>query len=362
MAYDSDRGLDQAQMGLAAAGMIPGPAGIAADLTDAGISLSRGELLMAMLAGGGRHLPKLSKSVRAFRAHLKKPGALTSMRRAQKASRGESSDDLMRALTETSPEEALAAYGDLRHLDDPDLLDVDELYRLRDADEADGLRALLEADLAAGIGRTGSESASVRAQREILEAEANESLRAAGRRRIGARGEVQSEYAGFRHGDDPDLLDVDELRHLRDVDDMVEGARVAREAEAPIWAGGEAREAGRQIERGSDWLRGAGKIYVDELREAFERLSMTWPQNAALTRNVERVLKNDEAIEAFGFLRSQGDEFESAVSKAAKSIKRANVGEAPPLDEIISAEARALAKGDDVGDDLLRQMTDEGIG
>ena len=67
--------LDKIQMGLAASGMVPGPTGIASDLADAGISLGRGDLLGALLAGGAaipgigmafgargaRHLGKLGR-------------------------------------------------------------------------------------------------------------------------------------------------------------------------------------------------------------------------------------------------------------------------------------------------------------
>ena len=71
--YLSDENLDKVQMGLAASGMVPGPTGIASDVADAGISIGRGDLLGALLAGGaaipgigmafgargGRHLGKL---------------------------------------------------------------------------------------------------------------------------------------------------------------------------------------------------------------------------------------------------------------------------------------------------------------
>mgnify|MGYP003117961884 CR=1 FL=1 len=48
--YDQQQ-LDELQLGLAGAGFIPGPLGITADLADAGVSLYRGDLLGAGLAG-----------------------------------------------------------------------------------------------------------------------------------------------------------------------------------------------------------------------------------------------------------------------------------------------------------------------
>jgi len=51
MAYYNQQQLDELQLSLAGAGFIPGPVGIAADLADAGVSLYRGDLLGAGLAG-----------------------------------------------------------------------------------------------------------------------------------------------------------------------------------------------------------------------------------------------------------------------------------------------------------------------
>lgn len=73
MAYDQQ--LNELQMGLAGAGFIPGPVGLSADLADAGISLYRGDLLGAGLAGlaaipglgmafAGRHALKAGRPLR----------------------------------------------------------------------------------------------------------------------------------------------------------------------------------------------------------------------------------------------------------------------------------------------------------
>jgi len=110
--YLSDENLDKAQMGLAASGMVPGPTGIASDVADAGISLGRGDLLGALLAGGaaipgigmafgargGRHLGKLGKSGRsAAEVH-----DMTKARRARGSQR-EARETEARLLAEQEP-------------------------------------------------------------------------------------------------------------------------------------------------------------------------------------------------------------------------------------------------------------------
>ncbi len=121
--YLSDENLDKVQMGLAASGMVPGPTGIASDVADAGISIGRGDLLGALLAGGaaipglgmafgargGRHLGKL-RGGKLAQGML--PEEVAMLRQADEGAALRHADegaDLERAMTRDETGEMFAA-------------------------------------------------------------------------------------------------------------------------------------------------------------------------------------------------------------------------------------------------------------
>lgn len=146
MAYEDN--LDKIQMGLAAGGMVPGPTGIVSDLADAGISLGRGDLLAALLAGGaaipglgmafgGRHLGKLGKARKLAGGGGKLPHGMLPEEVAMLRQADEGAD-LERAMTggeevrKISSAEEATQWGDELLADEPR---IDEWYSRGDDPE-----------------------------------------------------------------------------------------------------------------------------------------------------------------------------------------------------------------------------------